>query len=732
MTKLIKENIAFIIFFTLAMFIFMGKQILMKEAMLRGDFLAQFYPWMKVYAGSIKDFTFPFWSRYFHSGFPLMAEGQIGGFYPLNILMFFLLPFKLAYNYSVVFHFVLAGCFSYAYAKRVGADQWGGALAALLFCFGSAYAGAFYNIVTLRTLIWFPLVLLLFQYFISSKKIVYIIIAGIIAGIQFLAGFIQLAAYSSIFYIIYMAYSFYLKRVSWKKSISAISIFSLLVIIIASPQLLLTYNLAQTTARTSSSLGFALWKSFSPISLFSIIFPKWMGFLGQQLFIGVFSLIFLLYGIVYHRKNYTVKALIIVGVLAFLAALGKYNPLYVLMLKVTGFYSFRNPSKFLFFTIFCASIITGIGFSRFFIERNNKHIKAVAKVLCIITASSIALFFASKAFLIIFRGRIIALVQSYTLKYVYGKPHHRYSLDAYTDKIKGIYQSSLECLSLNDFFVAFSLLMVLIVLLICIYMYKNPGKVRRLKAPIFCLIFIDLYVYSFYGTGFTNNISFNSARPKESNALSVLRSDDELFRILPFDLTGSNMPFWAKPNANILVNIDSIAAYTPLAEESYAKHLSALEVIDSSLGVLKPSDGSLMNKHQELRLLNVKYIVSTRRLNYQFLKTITQEESLFLYELSDYLPRVFFTTGIEGVIASDKSANIQLIKYKDGYCEADIDTGKDGFLVFSENYYPGWHVYIDGKKEDLLEIKGLVQGVFLKAGRRRAVFKYRPNFGIRI
>ena len=372
---ILRHNYGFVIFFGFTMFLFMGKQILMKEAMLKGDFLVQFYPWMKVYAESIKDFCFPFWSRYFHSGFPLMAEGQIGGFYPLNILMFLLLPFKVAYNYSVILHFVLAGCFSYAYTRKVGADQWGGALAALLFCFGSAYAGAFYNIVTLRTLVWFPLVLLFFEYFISSKKFFYIVIAGIVVGMQFLAGFIQLAAYSFVFYMIYMAYSFYLKRIGLKKSILAIFIFSLLAIIIAMPQLLLTYNLAQTTARTSSSLGFALWKSFSPISLFNIIFPKWLSFLGQRLFIGVFSLIFLLYGIAYYRKNRAIKVLVVVGVIAFLAGLGKYNPLYVLMLKVTGFYSFRNPSKFLFFTIFCASIITGIGFSRFFIERNSKYKK---------------------------------------------------------------------------------------------------------------------------------------------------------------------------------------------------------------------------------------------------------------------------------------------------------------------------------------------------------------------
>jgi hypothetical protein len=192
------------------------------------------------------------------------------------------------------------------------------------------------------------------------------------------------------------------------------------------------------------------------------------------------------------------------------------------------------------------------------------------------------------------------------------------------------------------------------------------------------------------------------------------------------------MPFWVRPNANILVNIDSVAAYTPLAEESYANKLSALEVVDSSLGVLRPLEESLEDKYQEIRLLNVKYIVSARRLARRFLKIVTKDKNLFLYKLIGYLPRVFFTTDIEGVITLDKRANIKLIEYKDGYCEVDVDAHKDGFLIFSENYYPGWYVYADGKSKDLLEINGLVQGVFLEKGRHRIVFKYRPNFGTEI
>ena len=724
----IRKNAGFIIFFGFTLFVFLWKQIIMKEGMLDGDFIAQFYPWMKIYAQSVKDFSFPFWSRSFHSGFPLMAEGQIGGFYPLNILMFFLLPFKIAYNYSMILHFMLAGGFAYAYSKKLGADQWGGALAAFLFCFGSAYAGAFCSVVTLKVLVWFPLVLLLFEYFIVSKKSFYIIIAAVIAAMQFLAGHIQLASYAFIFYIVYMLCSFRLNQISFKKSMVLILSFSLLAITISFPQLILTYNLAQTTARTSSSLGFALWGSFSPVCLLNILFPRWLGFLGHQLFIGTFSLIFLLYGVIYYRKNSAIKVLMVVGFLSFFAALGKYNPLYIALLKVTGFYSFRNPAKFLFFTLFCASIISGVGFTRFFIEPDSKRIKLIAKIFSVIIASSVTLFFILKFLLILYREKLISFLQSYVLKHVLGKPYHRYSLDRYMQKVNNVYQAALESMSLNDFFVIFSLIMVFIVLFVSIWIYRNPSKIRRLKAPIFCLIFLDLFIYSFYGTGFTNNAGFNSVESYEGSILSILRSDDELFRIMPFDLKDGSFPFWAMPNANSLVKLDSVAAYTPLAEESYRQRLQALEVIDNSLGLMSPKNEALVDNYKLLRILNVKYLISSRNLNYSFLENVASDKNLFLYKFTDYLPRVFYTTNIKNTLKTQSTAVIKIIEYKDGFLSLEVFSSEDGFVIFSENYYPGWLVYVDDKKEKVIEIEGIIQGVAIAKGRHKVIFKFKPVF----
>jgi hypothetical protein len=136
-----KKHLAFILFFLAVIFIFFSKLLFMKGSFLAGDYLVQFYPWSKSYSEAIKNFAFPFWTKYINSGFPLMAEGQIGGFYPLNMVIFFLFPLNPAYNYSIIIHFILGGIFAYLYARKIGADQWGGALSAFVFCLVQARPG---------------------------------------------------------------------------------------------------------------------------------------------------------------------------------------------------------------------------------------------------------------------------------------------------------------------------------------------------------------------------------------------------------------------------------------------------------------------------------------------------------------------------------------------------------------------------------------------------------------
>jgi hypothetical protein len=51
----------------------------------------------------------------------------------------------------------------------------------------------------------------------------------------------------------------------------------------------------------------------------------------------------------------------------------------------------------------------------------------------------------------------------------------------------------------------------------------------------------------------------------------------------------------------------------------------------------------------------------------------------------------------------------------------------DGYLVFSEPFYPGWQVYVDGKPMPILRANLAFSAVFLPAGEHEVKKSYRPN-----
>jgi hypothetical protein len=55
--------------------------------------------------------------------------------------------------------------------------------------------------------------------------------------------------------------------------------------------------------------------------------------------------------------------------------------------------------------------------------------------------------------------------------------------------------------------------------------------------------------------------------------------------------------------------------------------------------------------------------------------------------------------------------------------------GAPGLLVLGEVTYPGWRVYVDGKRAKLYEADGILRAVYLPRGESRVVFRFLPiNF----
>ena len=714
-----KEHLIFLLFFAAAVMFMFLDVLFLKVALIKGDYLQQFFPWSSLYSEGIKNMRLVSWAEGVQCGFPLFAEGQIGQLYPLNVLFFLVLPFRAAYNYSFLFHFILSGFFTYLYARSKGSDIWGGAFAAVTICFGSMYAGCFVNTAALKALTLFPAVLFMCDRYMSEGLIKYTFFAGLLAGMQFLAGSVQMAAYSVAFYLIYLTCAYSREKRPFFDRLKGAAAIVFTAFLTALPQLAPTLVLSAHSNRPERTLDFALWNSLSPTALAGTVMP-YVGMIfarGNIGYIGVTGLFFAVTGIYIAREKKELRPMMVFLVISLFMALGKYNPIFTNLLKITGFYSFRAPSRFIYFGVFAMSILGGVGFTHF-MECRDTVSRWAYKVFYLILAATTVFFVAVKTALHFLGPNVLAFAREYVKNHVYGKPFHRYSLDTYMARTEGYYNGLKEVFSFSDPYVLMGFL-VLIMSGVFVYGISNTRIWRAALRPLaISFLCADLFIFSFFARGIWPELaSFDYASPRGNAVYEAVRGGEGVFRICPFG-DFDKMPLWLRPSMNTYYGIDSVAIYSPLMNKDYFTEMQGLGVVDDSVGIVPPENEALYSKIDLLRSLNVKYIVSTRELKDPSLKSLTREGDTYLYELSAYLPRFRFRTDTVG------KTDIRVNFYASGRAELDIDPDSAGELIFSEKYYPGWRAYLDGTETKIRRYQGLMQSVYVPAGTHRVIFDY--------
>jgi hypothetical protein len=96
-------------------------------------------------------------------------------------------------------------------------------------------------------------------------------------------------------------------------------------------------------------------------------------------------------------------------------------------------------------------------------------------------------------------------------------------------------------------------------------------------------------------------------------------------------------------------------------------------------------------------------------------KSIPDRDDCGVIENPNFFPRAFMV----------QKGPARIIKYKPG--DTTIEAQGPGQLVFSETYYPGWNVIVDGKKNDPIIFEDTFVGVKLLTGDHIIRFIYKPT-----
>ena len=77
-------------------------------------------------------------------------------------------------------------------------------------------------------------------------------------------------------------------------------------------------------------------------------------------------------------------------------------------------------------------------------------------------------------------------------------------------------------------------------------------------------------------------------------------------------------------------------------------------------------------------------------------------------------------------LAHGDTSRAEVTKHEPNRLEIHTASSDAGVLVLSENYFPGWRVYVDGQPAELLRVNYNLRGVMLPSGEHAVSFVYRP------
>ena len=121
------------------------------------DLLDMNLPLRFLAAQAVKEGSLPFWSPQIGCGFPLLAEGQAGVFYPTTLPLFCLFSVAWASNFSIISALAWASFGGYVLGRIHGLSRSASALTALTVAFSPILVFRLKHLNMLQAAVWLPL-----------------------------------------------------------------------------------------------------------------------------------------------------------------------------------------------------------------------------------------------------------------------------------------------------------------------------------------------------------------------------------------------------------------------------------------------------------------------------------------------------------------------------------------------------------------------------------------------
>jgi hypothetical protein len=717
-------------------------------------------------ADELKAGRWPLWNPYSWNGFPLLGQAEIGALSPLNLP--FLLPIApyVALNILMLAHFSIACGAAYALARVVGVQRGGALLSALAYAGGGYLMARVTDIGLLMGSAWAPLVCAFLLRAMERRKARDALWAGLTLALQLLTSHPQIPYYTLLLIGLFALYGVWREwqgesehksehqpRPSAVLRCMGYPVLTLIIGLgIAAPQLTTGFELLTVSRRSAGvALESQVYLSTPPTSVLTLIFPRlfmatndWRNnnlYDSFHFYLGLVPLICVALTVRKMREPIVAFSWLLV-VVSVALALGKFTPLYGWAMQIPGLSFFRVPSRWLFITALVCIILVGKG-AEVFAElaaahkapvENSRYRSVLTRMGRILTILLTALA------LTVPLALFIRPLDAETLKY--DDDFSRERLASRADVAARLPRE------------AGYLVMVGGGALALFWLYERRRiSPRHFAVWILALTYADLFLtggqpttapeYWAQGDALANFVRERGAYERVFSTGGYVDfmprlgdANPTMYRI--FGSSGEALPIGIQRLVDYLNGAPALRllqlsstrwvvlpAHTPRQWNDFAP--IALNALPSL---------SLAWANEQIRVYTVPQPLPRAYVVYQALHAATPTDALAL------LRDASFEAQRAAIFEADITTNTALFKllpqtdlpltparivsYAPDTIQLEAHAVRDGLLVLTDTFYPGWRATVDGVEQPIIRANFLFRGIMVRAGQHHVELRYHP------
>lgn len=650
-------------------------------------------PLKAILSTSLKNHNFPVWTPFLSSGFPLLAEGQIGTFYLPNLLLFRFLPVVTAYNLNLALSYYIAALGMYLLCRKLKFTFVTSLITSFVFVFSGFFSTHLnhFNLIQAASLL--PLIFWAFLLLWQKNTLPYVVLFAFFLSQQIFTGHFYIVFITLVGLLIFILCIIFnsnrkdrIKFVRERIGYGLLSIFG--VFAFSAIQLLPTIELWQYSGR-STGLDFETVTSYPfPIKhVLSFINPYYFGsprdgsypvyssdwgiFWENTGYIGVVPLILALISIFFIKEKIVLSAWIIF-ISSLLLVTGKYSPLYFIF-SFPFFNLFRVPSKYLLLVVFSLSLLAGITFNKI-ISNSGKISKIVLIVLLFISIG----------------------IDEYRFSYDYppvseaaGWSNEPEILKLLPEKQSGI---------------------------------ASIGSVNLWNSVFLIKGWQDIKPYFYFRNSLYPNYNAVFSLPTPLiNTGGLIPRRSALFHAMIKDIE---------------VNGEKATA-TPSAISRNALNLAGVRYLISPYSISGVNVKKLgeVNYENDKNILPLSVYLNEKARNQSYIsfksyKVTTKEEVVEKFNSLEFLTdNSILVENDDMIIDRNKNASgsSEIVFRSDTSVSLKTSSTDNGILVLTDTNYPGWQAYIDENPVPVKTVNLAQKGILLPKGEHKVIFRFYPK-----